>query len=378
MKKRMVIMLICLGVLFGSIILFKSVIGLIIKQKIAANKSPIIEVTAIKAEPSEWQQKITVSGSLRAINGVNVTTEMAGMVQAIYFTPGAKVKQGTVLVQLNADTEKGQLQSLQAQAALAKITLDRDKAQYAIQAVSKQTVDSDEQNLKSLQGQIAEQTATVKKKTIVAPFDGRLGINLVNVGQYISPGDTIVSLQSLDPIYADFYVPQQFLARIKTGQAVIATTDTYPDEHYKGRVTTINPAVDQNSRNVQVEATIPNTDPQHELIPGMFATVEVITGKPIQYLTLPQTSISYNPYGDIVYIITNKGQDEKGDILIVEPNFVTLGDTRGDQVAVLSGVKEGDVVVTSGQLKLKKDSRVVINNNIQPLNNPIPIARNEH
>lgn len=376
MKKRMTIMLICMGILFGGIILWKIFMNVMLKRYLASQSS-VQTVSAMQVPTSLWQPVLKSTGSLRAIRGVDVTTELAGMVQKIYFTPGAMVNAGTLLVQLNADAEQGQLQSLQAQAALAKITYDRDKAQYAIRAVSKQTVDNDFQNLRSLQGQVAEQEATVAKKAIKAPFSGKLGINNVNLGQYLNPGDKIVTLQTLDPIYADFYLPQQMLRQLKVGQEVKLTSDAFPGKLFKGKVTTINPALDTTTRNVEVEATIIN--PNNELNPGMFALVEVTVGEPKEFLTLPQTAINFNSYGNIVYVLTEKEKDKKGKrIFIAKQVFVSTGETRGDQITVLKGLKQGDRVVTSGQLKLKNGSLVSINNSIVPSNNPTPITPNEH
>jgi len=330
---------------------------------------------------SPWQPKLQSTGSLRAINGVNVTTELAGMVQKIYFIPGAMVKAGTLLVQLNADAEIGQLHSLQAQAALANITYQRDKAQFAVRAVSKQTVDADFQNLRSLQGQVAQQAATVAKKAIRAPFTGRLGINNVNLGQYLNPGDKIVTLQALDPIYVDFYVPQQKLIQLAVGQSVEVMSDVYPKRVFKGKITTVNPALETTTRNVEVEATLAN--PRYELNPGMFALVNVIVGKPKNYLTVPQTAISYNSYGNIVYVLKKQDKDKTDKdkngkpIFMAEQVFVTTGETRGDQITVLKGLKQGDTVVTSGQLKLKNKSLVTVNNAVVPENSPNPVTPNE-
>jgi len=376
MRKRMFIMLLCLSILFGLIFLFKAMIGVLIKKSIAENKNPIIPVSAMKVEFSEWPSQLSASGSLRAIKGVNVTTELAGMVQTIYFTPGSYVKEGTILVQLNAGTEIGQLQSLEAQAELAKITLERDKKQYAIRAVSKQQLDTDFENLQNFLGQVNQQAATVAKKTLRAPFAGRLGINNVNPGQYLNPGDSVTSLQTLNPIYVDFYMPQQSLSILKVGLPTKLMTDAYPHKSFFGKITTINPQVETGTRNVLVEATIQNK--QLDLAPGMFGTVEVMTGNPKKYLTLPQTAVAFNPYGDIVYVIKNEGKDQKGPILTATPAFVITGKTRGDQIAILKGIKEGDMIVTSGQLKLKKGSRVSINNSLVPENNPHPIALNDH
>jgi len=376
-KKRMRVMLISMAVLFGGIIGYKAFAALMLKMFLAANQSPLISVSSTRAEYDLWQPQITATGSLRAIKGVNVTTELAGLVQAIYFTPGAPVQQHALLVQLNANSDTALLHSLEANAELAKVTYLRDKAQYAVKAVSKQTLDTDAANLKSLRAQVAQQAATVAKKTIRAPFAGRLGINLVNPGQYVNPGDSIVMLQTLDPIYADFNLPQQALAQIKVGNQVTITSDTYPNKKFKGKITTINPGVDTTTRNVLVEATIPN--PQYELVPGMFANILIDIESPHRYITLPQTAISFNPYGELVYIIKESDLDNKGKLeLTATQTFVTTGDTRGDQVAILTGLKEGDQVVTSGQLKLKNGSRVAINNNIVPANSPNPTVSDEH
>ncbi|HSW70370.1 MAG TPA: efflux RND transporter periplasmic adaptor subunit [Gammaproteobacteria bacterium] len=376
-KKRMRQMLLFVALLFGSIFLYKGLMGFMIKRALSSNQNPLISVSAMKVEYSYWQPQLRASGSLRAIRGVEVTTELAGLVEMIYFTPGAFVEQNTVLVQLNAKSDLALLHSLEANAELARVTFLRDQAQYAVKAVSKQTLDTDAANLKSLLAQVDQQTAIVAKKTIRAPFTGRLGINKINPGQYVNPGDSIVMLQTLDPIYADFFMPQQALATIQVGQAVTITSDTYPGKTFEGRITTINPAVDVSTRNVEVEATIDN--PQYDLAPGMFTTVTIDTGELQRYLTLPQAAISFNPYGELVYVIKETAQEkEEKPNLTVTQAFIETGDSRGDQIAILHGLKEGDQVVTSGQLKLKNGSRVVINNTVVPANNPNPQVLDEH
>jgi len=376
-------MLIVVGILFGAVFGWKLFISFMIKRSMASMRMPMT-ISTMKVPSSSWQTTLKGVGSLRAIFGVNVTTELAGMVDQIYFKPGAVVEKGAVLVQLNAAAEIGQLQSLQAQVELAKITYARDKAQFAVNAVSKQQVDTDEWNLKNLQAQTAQQAATVAKKTLRAPFSGRLGISRVNPGQYLNVGDQVTSLQTVNPIYSDFYLPQQALAQLKLSQPVVVKSDAFPGKIYKGKVTTIEPNVDTSSRNVAVEATIDNG--KLELSPGMFVNVEVTVGSPEKFLTLPQSAITFNPYGDIVYVVKDlpkeekeKSQDKTKDgkqIYMVKQVFVTTGDTRGDQIQVLTGLKEGEIVVTSGQLKLQNDTHVVINNAVQPLNNPAPKLEN--
>lgn len=378
MKKRMIVMLIIVGILFAGIFGFHALMAIFVKRYMASQSNPTITVSAMKIDYSPWQSQLKASGSLRAIRGVNVTTELAGMVQTIYFTPGAMVNQGTVLVQLNADNDIAALNSLEANAELALVTYTRDRSQFEVHAISKQTLDNDAANLKSLRAQVAQQAAIVKKKTIVVPFKGRLGISAVNPGQFINPGDKVVNLQMLDPIYADFYMPQQTLGQFQVGMPVTVTSETFPGKIFKGKITTIEPSVDVATRNVEVEATLQN--PNYQLTPGMFATVTITTGAVQRYLTLPQTAISFNPYGEIAYLIRqSKEKDKKGQpILIAKQAFVVTGETRGDQITVLKGIKAGDIVVTSGQLKLKNGSPVRIDNSIVPQNEAAPYVPNEY
>ncbi|MGE3320174.1 MAG: efflux RND transporter periplasmic adaptor subunit [Candidatus Berkiella sp.] len=378
MRKRMMIMLIALGILFGGIfgfILFKKAMG---KKYMMSMGAPPVSVATMKVKSESWQPTTQATGSLRAIRGVDVTTEIAGMVTKIEFAPGAQVQKGDLLIQLNADTEIAQLEALQASLKLAQITYGRDKAQFLIKAVSQATLDADVANLDNLQAQVEQQKTVIAKKHIRAPFTGRLGICLVNPGQYLNPGDKIVTLQTLDPIYVDFYLPQQSLTQMKKGQIVKLTSDTFPGKSFTGKVSTINPKVDVSTRNVQIEATVAN--PQNQLIPGMFATVEVKTGKASAYLTVPKTAIAFNPYGEIAYTIQEaEGKDSKDGkkALQAKQTFVDVGPSRGDQIAVLRGLKEGDTIVVSGQHKLKNGSIVFINNSTLPSDNPNPKAVDE-
>ena len=371
MTKRMVIMLVVVGLLFGAIFGFQAFKAKMIKQFMANMKMPPATVTAMKAELQPWQPQLNAVGSLRAVHGVDVTTEIGGLVREVRFKSGDEAKAGQVLVQLNADADIGLLNSLEASAELARLVYTRDKEQFAIQAVSQAVLDGDAADLKSKEAQVAQQKAVVEKKTIRAMFDGRLGINAVNLGQYVNPGDKIVTLQSLDPIYVDFSLPQQYLSRLKMGQTITVTTDAIPGRTFDGKITAINPKVDPDTRNLQIEATIPN--PKHDLLPGMYGSVTVQSGEVQQYLTLPQTAVTFNPYGESVYVIEEgaKGTDGK-PVLTAKQTFVTVGETRGDQVAIVKGIKPGDMVATSGQLKLKNGSAVVINNAVQPSNEPAP------
>lgn len=349
--KKMKIMLIGVAILFGIIFGYQAFKSIMLKRYLAKNSSPLISVSTVQAKKQPWQPRIMATGSLRATLGVDVTTELAGMVREIYFTPGSKTQKDTLLVKLNDDTEVAQLRSYQAAATLAKITYERDQAQYNIQAVSQATLDNDIANLKSQLALVDEQKSIIAKKNIHAPFSGKLGICLVYPGQYVNPGDKIVTLQQLDPIYVDFYLPQQQLIHLKNGQDVKLTADPYPGKVFTGKITAIDPKVDVSTRNVRVEATICNAE--ELLYPGMFGQVEIDTGSASQYITLPQNAISFNSYGEIVYIVKDN---------IAHQTFVEVGESRDNEIAILKGVTENDQVVTSGQLKLKNGSKVIVNN----------------
>lgn len=363
----MVKMLIIVGLILGAIFGYLGFKNYMINKYMRTIGNPVVTVSTVKAELKTWQPKLKAAGSLRAVQGVDVTTEITGMVRTIEFSPGSTVKAGDVLVKLSKDVEVAQLLSLEAAAELSKINYQRDKEQYAIKAVSKAVLDADAADLKSKNAQVDQQNAVIAKKFIKAPFAGRLGISNVNLGQYLNPGDKIVTLQSLDPIYVDFYLPQQNLNQITINQTVTIISDAYPNLTFKGKITTINPIVDLDTRNVQVEATVEN--PEQKLLPGMYGQTAIFIGETKEYLTLPQSAISYNPYGDLVYIVKETGKNKQGEpILTVTQSFVKVGDTRGDQVAVLSGLEVNDIVVSSGQNKLKNGSVVKINNTIQPAN----------
>ena len=372
MIKRMVIMLMAVGLLFGGIFAYHAYNSHMQKKSMAAFRPPPVTVSAIKARYLSWQPQIKAVGSLRAVRGVDVTSEISGLVSRVYFISGEAGKKNQALVQLNADSDIALFHSLEAAAQLARTVYERDKKQFFVaHAISKATLDADAADLKSKRAQAAQQLAIVDKKTIRAPFAGQLGISTVNPGQYINPGYKIVTLQSLDLLYADFYLPQQEFSDIRTGQKVIAGADAYPERKFQGLITSINPEADPATRNVEVEATFHN--PGHRLLPGMYVTVSILAGAPRRYLTLPQTAVTYNPYGETVFVIlpekSGKGTQGK-PVLIARQAFVETGGTRGDQVAIVSGIKEGETVVTSGQLKLKNGTRVVINNSIQPGNDP--------
>jgi membrane fusion protein (multidrug efflux system) len=365
MTKRMVIMLAAVFVVFG--VTFGIIVGkgLLIKHFLSTMAQPPQTVTAGKANLSEWQPKITAVGSLRAVSGADLSLEVSGVVDVLAFNSGDDVDKGTPLLRLRSDDDEAKLESLQATADLYTITYDRDLKQIKLQAVSQATLDTDAANLKNAKAQVAQQQAILDKKTLRAPFAGHLGLRQVDLGQYLGAGTVIVTLQALDPIFLDFFVPQQAVDQVRLGQTIAAKVDAYQDQTFSGEISAINPKVDANSRNVQVRATLKNAD--RKLIPGMYATVDIPTGAPQNLITLPQTAITFSPYGDTVYIVDSKGAGADGKPqLVARQSFVTTGSTRGDQVAVLKGVSEGDLIVTSGQLKLHNGSTVLIDNSVTP------------
>jgi len=393
MTKRMLIMiggvLVLVALLVGGFILH-------IQKLIAAAPKPTPQtVTATKVSSQDWQPTLAAVGSVVAVRGVDVTTEIAGLVREIHFKSGQDVRKGDVLVELNADSDKAQLAALEAAAELSATTLKRDKAQFDAQAIAQAQVDSDAADLKSKRALADQQRAIIDKKTIRAPFAGKLGITTVNPGQYVNPGDKIVTLQTIDPIYVDFNLPQKSVGSLQVGQVVNVTSDGFAGTVFPGKITAISPKVDTTTRNVVVEATLSN--PKHQLLPGMFANAAVEVGDKKHYLTLPQTAITYNPYGSTVFVVMTAdeaaaaaranaasggaasapAQAASGSGLVVQQAFVITGETRGDQVAILKGLKEGQQVVTSGQVKLKNGTPIVIDNSVVPANSPNPTPQ-EH
>lgn len=331
---------------------------------------PPASVATTMAEPQEWQPQIQVVGSLKPVRGADLSVEVAGIVEQVNFDSGGDVQAGAQILKLIDADDVAKLHTLEASRDLAQANYNRDQAQLQRQLISQAQFDITASNLKQLQAQIAEQEAIVAKKTLRAPFDGHLGIRAINAGQYMSPGTAVVTLQALDPIYIDFFVPQQQLDQVRVGQSLDVKVDAFPNQTFTGRITTIDPKVDPATRNVAVRATLPNKE--RKLLPGMYATALISTGKPQSYITLPQTAITFNPYGNMVYVV-KPGKDKAGkDALIATQTVVTTGATRGDQIAVLTGLKPGDEVVTVGQTKLQSGAPVVKNNIITPSNEPNP------
>ena len=396
LKNPMVILLLIMPFILIVLVVI-NVSKTIMHRNYLVNKSlaPIV-VSTTEVRYEDWRPQIHSLGSLRAVHGVIVTTEVDGIISDIFLSSNQEVKTGDPLVQLIADNEIAALQALQASAKLAGIKYERDKVQGAFNGVSQEVLDNDQYALESLNAQVAQQTAIVAKKTIRAPFDGKLGISMLNKGQFLAAGSPIISLQAIDSLYVDFYTPEQNLSHVSVDQTIHLYADAFPKRTFTGKITAIDPLVEVETRNIKVEATIPNRN--KELLPGMYARVDVVVGKPQAILTIPQTAVSYNPYGNMVYIVQqgeNNDSNNKNEIhdknlnqkspteknviknikekdLYVKQRFVTLGETRGDQVQVLEGLEKGDQIVTAGQLKLKNNAPITINNNIVPSNDAHP------
>ena len=372
LRRRMTVMLCGVFLLLGLIFGFNQLKAFMIKYFISNMGLPPATVSTLAVTSTQWQPKLSSVGNVRAYRGVELSTEIGGLVQAVPIKSGMDVKEGELLIKLNDASDVAQLSSLKALADLAKVINERDRQQLEIQAISKNVFDTSKADAASKQAQVEQQTALVAKKNLKAPFTGRVGIVMINPGQFVNPGDKLITLQTLDPIFVDFNLPQSNAAQIQVGQEIVVTTDAFKDASFTGKVTAVSPKIDANTRNIQVEAQLAN--PDKKILPGMFANVNLKLGDEVKLLTLPQTAVTYNPYGSTVFIAKPTGKKDKQGKPALEAQqvFVTTGPTRGDQVAILKGIEEGATVVTSGQLKLKNGTPLIVNNKVQPSNSPNP------
>ena len=363
MKKKIIIAIIGLVVLTGII---GGVKGLQISFMISQKRQPAPEIVTTAVPHTEtWETVLTSVASLVAVQGVMVSAELAGKVVNIAFEPGTMVKAGDLLVQQDISAETAQLRSAEATVALTKITLERARKLLSQKTSSQAEYDNADAQYKQALGQADNIRALIAKKTIRAPFSGELGIRLVNLGQILSAGDAIVSLQALDPIFVNFSLPQQQLARIKTGLTVRVKTDALPGQVVEGTITAINPEVEKATRNIVVQATVKNT--QQRLRPGMFATATVVLPEQQTVLAIPVTAVLNAPYSDSVFIVEDDKNDKNSPpARVVRQQFVRLGERRGDFVAVTSGLKEGETVVSTGAFKLRNGQAVTIDNTLAP------------
>jgi len=365
MKKMLIIVGIILGIIFGIYFVKKAIFAYFI----STYQPPAVTISASKASGKTWQSYLSSVGTLTAVNGTDISSEAAGMVKEIRFESGQNVAKGDILVVLDTSVEKAQLENDEAKLALAQINFNRYKTLLGKKVASQSEYDTSIAQLDEAKANVQGTMARIQQKTILAPFDGKIGIRQINLGQYVSAGNMMVTLQALDPLYVQFNIPEQFLAELYIGETISLTVNTSKlnsTKTFQGLVTAINSKIDPITRNILVEATIPNKSQQ--LYPGMFAQVKVMLRQEKNVIALPQTAISYSLHGDSVFIIKedDKHKDkENKPYLHVYRKYVKVGERREDEVAVLDGINENDEVVTSGQLKLENGTRVVIDNSVE-------------
>ena len=365
MIKKIILAILGLLVIVG---ILGGIKGLQIDRMIAVGSQsapPPETVTTAEVRTESWESLITSVGSLEAVQGVMLTAELTGKVVRIAFEPGTKVKAGDLLLQQDISSEEAQLRAAEATLALAKLDLERSKKLLATKSVAKAKYDSDNAQYKQAVARIDGIRATIMKKTIRAPFAGSLGIRLVNLGQILNEGEPIVTLQKIDPIFVNFYIPQQQLAQVKPGLKVRVTTDALSGQMIEGDITAISPEVDAATRNIRIQATVANH--QERLRPGMFVNVSVVLPSRQKVLAIPATAVLYAPYGDTVFVVHEK-QSEKGvqPVKVLQQKIVQLGEKRGDFVSIVSGLDQGETVVSTGVFKLRNEQAVVVDNSLAP------------
>jgi membrane fusion protein (multidrug efflux system) len=325
---------------------------------------PVESVSTALVETDRWVRSIESVGSFRAVQGADLSTETSGIVSGIHFENGAEVREGDLLVELDTSGEEATLRSAVAEADLARTVYERTKMLRASNAMPQSDLDAAASQLRKVNALVEQLRATISKKQLRAPFSGRLGIREVNLGQFIQNGDKIVSLQSLDPIYIDFLLPQQLISTLAAGQKILVRTDAYPGRVFEGELTAINSEVDRVTRNIRLQGTLQN--PDGSLRPGMFARVEIFEGGEDEVLRIPLTALFRAPYGDSVFVVLEKPGPDGAKETVVEQRFIRAGRAVGDFVSVVEGLKEGDTVVTAGAFKLRNGSAVRVDNSLAP------------
>lgn len=383
MNKRMMWMLVITAVVFGGLFGMKWFGNKMMNQYFDNMPMPAAAVSSAKAASLSWRSTISGVGTVVASQGTRISSESGGLVAKVHFESGAQVKRGDLLVTLSAGSEQADLARLQSQATLAKSELSRLQRLYKLEAISKSELDRAETDFRATQSAADGQRAKLAQKQIRAPFSGQLGIRQVDVGQYLQAGETMVTLQQLDPVYIDFTLPEKDVLLVDVGQSVKVTLDGQNDRVFEGVVSAIEPQVNVQTRNFKVRANVANAD--RSLRPGQFARAEIALPDVRKVVAIPLTSVSYNPYGNSVYVIVKAPQkaaaegkeataEKSKDELVVRRRFIKTGEARGDMVEVTEGVNAGDEVATSGLLKLQNDAKVIINNTVMPPSstNPTP------
>ncbi|MBN4061362.1 MAG: efflux transporter periplasmic adaptor subunit [Proteobacteria bacterium] len=373
----MIIMLLAVAAVFASIIGYQAFVANMMQQFLASNARPPATVTAMQVERQMWLLQRSAVGTLRAVQGVNIRVEAAGVVKGIHFKSGDIVNKGKLLLELDNGEEKAQLKALQASRKLAEINYKRDREQLKIHAISQAQLDASRAELDNRKAQETKQLAMIAKKQIRAPFAGQLGVSRINLGQYLNVAEQIVSLQNTRSLYVDFNLPQKYIGEIAVGQVIHVYMQQGAAVSIAGKIASMDVIVDGSTRNILIEGLIDNVD--GSLMSGMFVHVKINTGEAQSLLTVPQTSISYNAYGTTLFIANKESSDQldKSPMdgktqLVAQQRFVTTGSKRGDQVAIIKGLNEGDTVITSGQLKLKNGTPLIIDNTVLPANAAAP------
>ena len=381
---RMILMLVATLVIVGGVFAAKAFLGAQTNAFFDNMPQPAVAVSTTSAREDSWSNALEAVGTFAAVNGTEVTAESGGVITRIAFDPGQPVKAGQLLVELNTANELATLKSLESSAQLARVQADRWQSLAKDKLVSISDAEERTTAAANARAAVNAQRALIAQKTVRAPFDGVLGIRKVNLGQFIGPGDPIVNLQSMDPIFLDFSLPEQYLPTVAEGTIIRANVDAMPGEPFEGRITAIEPSVDSSTRNFRVQATLRNAD--GKLRPGTFARVGFDLGGSDKVVVIPQTAISFNPYGNSVYVITEvdreagemdmQGQPLTGKKKVANQRFVTTGATRGDMIAITDGLKVGEVIATSGLLKLRNGAEVTENNTVQPTSDEKPKPAN--
>lgn len=325
---------------------------------------PVETVSTAEVIAEKWERTVESVGSLRAVQGAKLGTESSGVIDRIHFENGQEVKQGDLLVELDHDTEKANLRSAEAEADLARTVYDRTKRLRANNTVPQSDLDAAESQLRKTAALVEQLKSTISKKKLTAPFSGRLGIREVNLGQFVDNGDTIVSLQALDPIFVDFLLPQQLIAGLSVGKTLKLLTDVYPGREFDGTLTAINSEIDPVTRNIRLQGTLQNAD--GALRPGMFARVLLTLGEAEEVVSIPATAVITAPYGDSAFVLENETTEDGSTRQVAKQRFIRTGRARGDFVSVEQGLKPGETVVSAGAFKLRNGSPVEVNNDLAP------------
>jgi len=325
---------------------------------------PPVTISTVVAEADRWDRRVESVGSFRAVQGADLSTEESGVITKIHFANGAEVKENDLLLELDTETEQANLRSAEAEQDLARTVYERTKRLRQNNTVPQSDLDAAESQLRKMTALVEQLKATIRKKQLNAPFSGRLGIREVNLGQFVNYGDKIVTLQSLDPIFVDFLLPQQLIAGLQLGKKIQVLTDVYPGRVFEGELTAINSEIDRVTRNIRLQGTLKNSE--GALRPGMFARVILSLGEAEDVVRVPATSLLRAPYGDSVFVVLEKSREDGSKMLVAEQRFVRSGRTMGDFVAITEGLQAGDTVVSAGVFKLRNGSPVKVNNSLAP------------